>query len=180
MLFWRVGGAVARHPWQGGRRVWPEIGLAGESEVQRVFKSGKSEVHVTTAVVVVLDRRVPIGTSDIDCGGVLIDIDHDLLVIVIVFHRRCLLIGDAGELETVLDLVPRRHRPMRLQSDHDGHSQADAEKAEQSRQENPRSSAVILFRRRGQWRSRSGSGGGAEATRFSFCDPLTCAVQDWE
>ena len=96
----------------------------------------QGELEVAAAVMVVVDRRVAVRVRHIDdrpvadgCGFGLI-----MVVVMVVINRRSVGIGDARKLQGVLDAVLRRDRRMRLQRDHDGHAEADAEKAKQFRQ----------------------------------------------
>ncbi len=93
-------------------------------------------MHITTAMMVMVDRAIPAGpVGDVERRGVVSGRRLGLIMLVIVVDRGGLGIGYGGELQAVLNAMAGVDHAMRLQRDHDGHAEADAEEAERVRQE---------------------------------------------
>ncbi|WP_425987470.1 hypothetical protein [Brevundimonas sp. TWP2-3-2] len=93
-------------------------------------------MHITTTMMVMVDRTIPAGpVGDVERRGVVSGRRLGLIMLVIVVDRGGLGIGYRGELKAVFNAMPGVDHAMRLQRDHDGHAEADAEEAEQLRQE---------------------------------------------
>lgn len=99
-------------------------------------RGGQGQVDVAAAVMMVADGGVVVVDDVEDRAGVRVFTGFDLIVMVIVVVGRFRhgLIGDAGELEPMLDAVLVVDHAMHLRRDHDGHAEADAKEADQSRQ----------------------------------------------
>ena len=99
-------------------------------------------MNVAAAVVVMLDRAVPGAVGDVERRSVigrrrlrLVMVVFVAMIglVVVVDHGR-LRIGHGRELQAVFDAMLGVDHAMRLQRDHDGHAETDAEVAEQLRQ----------------------------------------------
>ena len=105
----------------------------------RVDGCRQGDMHIAAAMVVMVDRRIAAGhLSDVERRGVVRRRRVRLIVLVpvimIVVDRAGFGIGHAGELQAVFDAMMAVDHAMRLQRDHDGHAEADAEGAERLRQ----------------------------------------------
>lgn len=97
----------------------------------------QGNVHIAAAVVVVVDRGVAAGrVGDVERRGVVRRrrLRLIMLVVVIMIDRGGLGIGHTRELQAVFDAMLGVDHPMRLQRDHDGDAETDAEEAERLRQ----------------------------------------------
>ena len=93
-------------------------------------------MHITTAMMVMVDRTITAGpVGDVERRGVVSGRRLGLIMLVIVVDRGGLGIGYPGELQAVFNAMPGVDHAMRLQRDHDGHAEADAEEAERLRQD---------------------------------------------
>jgi len=106
----------------------------------RVDRCRQGDMHIAAAAVVVMvDRRIAAGhLGDVERRGVVsrrgLRLIMRVVVIMIVVDRAGFGIGYARELQAVFDAMLGVDHAMRLQRDHDGHAETDAEEAERLRQ----------------------------------------------
>ncbi|WP_242077344.1 hypothetical protein [Brevundimonas diminuta] len=134
VLFWRLVRGVDQRARRDGFRGRTQAHDICDGGVDRRQFVADDQVLVGAAMVVVRFDRLPVEVAVIRVDKRIAGAGVDGLMIVIVIIGRDFHIGDAGELNRVLDLMLGADRAKGLQRDHKGHGNSDAKLASKVRQ----------------------------------------------